>query len=72
MKKLLALASLALALAATLGCEQQTWEQTKMFNQNRRASHEATTGHGSAHGGAHGAGAAEPAAAHAETPAAAH
>lgn len=72
MKKFLALASLGFALAATLGCEQQTWEQTKMFNQNRRVSHEAAGAHGAVHGGEHAGGAAAPSAAKAEAPAAAH
>ncbi len=44
MKKILALAALALALTATLSCEQQSWEQTKIFKQTRHAG-----GHG-AHG----------------------
>lgn len=69
MKKSLALASLAIALTASLSCEQQTWEQTKMFNQNRHAE-----GHGDSHG-AHGeakAGAHAPAAPDAHAPAAAH
>jgi hypothetical protein len=47
MKKSLALASLAIALTANLSCEQQTWDQTKMFNQNRHSS-----GHGEAHSAA--------------------
>ncbi len=67
MKKHLALASLAFALAATLGCEQQTWEQTKMFNQNRRVSHEAA-----GHGGSHGAASGDAHAVKTEAPAAAH
>lgn len=59
MKKPLALASLVIALFTTLSCEQQSYEQTKMFNQNR---HE----HGGEHGGAH----AEPA--HGAAPAGGH
>lgn len=51
MKKSLALASLVIALTATLSCEQQSWEQTKMFKQTRHA-------HGDDHGSAHGAPAA--------------
>ena len=39
MKKPLALASLVIALTATLSCEQHSWEQTKMFNQNRHTTH---------------------------------
>lgn len=53
MKKFAALASLAIALTANLSCEQQSYEQTKMFNQNRHAE-----GHSDAHGAkadAHGA-----------------
>lgn len=50
MKKPFALASLVIALVTTLSCEQQTFEQTKMFNQNRHA-------HGAEHGEAHGDGA---------------
>jgi hypothetical protein len=59
MKKSLALASLVIALTATLSCEQQSWEQTKMFKQTRHA-------HGDDHGSAHGADASHgaPAAAH--------
>ena len=45
MKKSLALAALTLALCSNLSCEQQSWEQTKMFNQNRHAP-----GHGASHG----------------------
>ena len=39
MKKPLALAALVIALTATLSCEQHSWEQTKMFNQNRHTTH---------------------------------
>lgn len=63
MKKYFALAALALALCCTLSCEQQSWEQTKMFNQNRHAE-----GHGGKAGGAH----AVPAAGHEAKPATAH
>lgn len=70
MKKSFALAALMFALCSTLSCEQQSWEQTKMFNQNRHAE-----GHGEGHG-AHGekAGGAHalPAAGHQATPAVAH
>ena len=45
MKKFPALAALAIALTANLSCEQQSYEQTKMFNQNRHAE-----GHSGAHG----------------------
>ncbi len=45
MKKFPALAALAIALTANLSCEQQSYEQTKMFNQNRHAE-----GHSDAHG----------------------
>ncbi len=68
MKKSLALASLVIALTATLSCEQQQWKDTKIFNQNRHADHGA--GHGASHDGAkpdaHGAkpDAHAPAAAH--------
>lgn len=61
MKKSFALASLVLALGATLSCEQQTWEQTKMFKQTRHAEH------GADHGGEHA-----PAAGHAAQPAGPH
>lgn len=62
MKKPLALAALAIALTANLSCDQQTWEQTKMFNQNRHSAHGSDHG---AHAPAHGAHApAAPAAAH--------
>ena len=44
MKKPLALASLVIALTATLSCEQHSWEQTKMFNQNRHTTHGAEHG----------------------------
>ena len=44
MKKSLALASLVIALTATLSCEQHSWEQTKMFNQNRHTTHGAEHG----------------------------
>ena len=64
MKKSLALASLVIALGATLSCEQQTWEQTKMFKQTRHADH--GTDHGS---GDHGS---APAAGHGAKPAEAH
>jgi hypothetical protein len=43
-----------IALGATLSCEQQSWERTKMFKQVRHADHGA--GHGSAHGDAPAAG----------------
>lgn len=69
MKKSPALAALALALFSTLSCEQQTWEQTKMFKQVRHAE-----GHGAAHG-SHGEKAgdhAAPAPGHEAKPAAAH
>ena len=52
MKKPLALASLVIALTATLSCEQHSWENTKMFNQNRHTTHDAE--HGSPAAG-HGA-----------------
>jgi hypothetical protein len=52
MKKPLALASLVTALTATLSCEQHSWENTKMFNQNRHTTHGAE--HGSP-GAGHGA-----------------
>ncbi|MDB6071299.1 MAG: hypothetical protein JWL81_2470 [Verrucomicrobiales bacterium] len=72
MKKPLALASLVIALVTTLSCEQQSYDQTKMFNQNRHA-------HGAEHGAAPEAGAhgAAPSDAHgvktdAHAPAAAH
>ncbi len=58
MKKFLPLASLVLALGATLSCEQQNWEQTKMFKQTRHADHGA--GHGSGHGDAPAAGHGSP------------
>ena len=56
MKKSSAFAALALALCSTLSCEQQPWEQTKMFNQNRHAeghsgAHTGATGSASGHGG---------------------
>ena len=66
MKKSFAIAALALALVSTLSCEQQSWEQTKMFKQVRHAE-----GHGAAHGEPAGAHAA-PAAGHDAKPAAAH
>ena len=56
MKKPLALASLVIALVTTLSCEQQTYDQTKMFNQNR-AEHggaHAEAAHGSAPVEGHG------------------
>ena len=55
MTKLPALAALAIALTANISCEQQTYEQTKMFNQNRHSE-----GHGDAHGEKAGAHAATP------------
>jgi hypothetical protein len=67
MKKPLALAALAIALTANLSCEQQTWDQTKMFNQNRHATHGEAHGSGS---DTHAAGHAAPAASHAPAPAA--
>lgn len=70
MKKSLALASLAIALTANLSCEQQTWEQTKMFNQNRRAAHGG--GHEAAAGTSHGAAQPEAHSAQPVAPAAAH
>lgn len=69
MKKSFALAALLLALCSTLSCEQQSWEQTKMFNQNRHAP-----GHGGSHGD-HGAAAGShgvPIEGHGAKPAAAH
>ena len=69
MKKSLALSALVFALCSSLGCEQHTWEQTKMFNQNRHAP-----GHGGSHAehgtpnGSHAA----PAAGHGTKPAAPH
>lgn len=42
MKKLSVLACLVIALVSSLSCEQQTWEQTKLFNQKRHS-------HGSSH-----------------------
>lgn len=54
MKNSLALASLVVALGATLSCEQQSWEQTKMFKQVRHADHGES--HDSPHGDAHGDG----------------
>lgn len=61
MKKPLTLAALVIALTANLSCEQQSWEQTKMFNQNRHAEHGAghEGGHEGAKPAAHGAPAAE-------------
>ncbi len=73
MKKLPAFAALAIPLAASLSCEQQSWEQTKMFNQNRHADHGGDTKHGAEAAPAHGAGHGEtPAAAAESTPAPGH
>jgi hypothetical protein len=45
MNKPAALCLLALTLGASISCEQQSYEETKMFNQ----SHKASTHHGPAH-----------------------
>jgi hypothetical protein len=51
MKKPAALGLLAFILGANIGCEQQSYEETKMFNQSSKAS----GGHGHGHGDEHGA-----------------
>lgn len=38
MKKPAALCLLAIALVANISCEQQSYEETKMFNQSSKAS----------------------------------
>lgn len=66
MKKITALTCLAAALFLNLSCEKHTWEDTKMFNQNRKVGE---------HHGEHGAGPAEghaPAAAGEHAPAEKH
>lgn len=70
MKKITALFCLAGSLFLNLSCEQQTWEQTKMFNQNPKGDHGSGghgENHGAEHGSAHGGGAPE-----SHTPAAKH
>jgi hypothetical protein len=47
MNKIAAFGLLALVLGVTIGCEQQTYEETRMFNQSSHA----TGGHG--HGAKH-------------------
>ena len=49
MNKLAAFALLSLALGVNTSCEQQSYEETRMFNQSHKAS-----GHG--HGAKHEAG----------------
>ncbi|MDB6133083.1 MAG: hypothetical protein JWM59_1326 [Verrucomicrobiales bacterium] len=53
MKKITALFCLAGSLFLNLSCEQQTWEQTKMFNQNAKEVHHGG-GHGESHKAEHG------------------
>lgn len=48
MKKIAALTSLTAILFLNMSCEKQTWEETRMFQQNRSVG-----GHGE-HGGEHG------------------
>lgn len=50
MNKPAALCLLALTLGASISCEQQSYEETKMFNQ----SHKASSHHGAGHGDDHG------------------
>jgi hypothetical protein len=50
MNKLIAFGLLAFVLSINAGCEQQSYEETRMFNQSHKAS-----GHGS-HGSNHDAG----------------
>lgn len=54
MKKSAAFSLIAFILAVNLGCEQQSYEETKMFNQSSKP-----TQHGSGHDAGH-SGAAEP------------
>ena len=58
MKKSAAFALIAIVLAAGLGCEQQSYEETKMFNQSSKPGghHGADHGHeGGAEKGDHAA-----------------
>ncbi len=52
MKKFAALGLLALLAGFNTSCEQQTYEETKMFNQS---SHATPHGHGDKHGAGHAA-----------------
>lgn len=55
MKKIAALTSLTAILFLNMSCEKQSWEETKMFHQNRTVG--AHGGHGGEHGDAHKEGA---------------
>ena len=52
MKKPAALCLLALTLGVNISCEQQSYEETKMFNQSSKATphgHNGGTGEGTPH-----------------------
>jgi hypothetical protein len=54
MKKIAALTSLTAIVFLNMSCEKQSWEETKMFQQNRTVGeHGGHGGHGEEHGSAH-------------------